>query len=89
MSNFSIDQLWEANKDGYVDVLQSHYNLLHRKAEQDLLPYTREHGISFVPYFPLGSGLLGGKYRPWDTFRTSAKTTRCSRARPSRAILIR
>lgn len=51
-----------------MDVLQSHYNLLHRDAEQDVLPYTREHGISFVPYFPLAAGLLGGKYRAEDTF---------------------
>lgn len=68
VSNFSIEQLREANKDGYVDVLQSHYNLLHRDAEKDLLPYTQEHGISFVPYFPLASGLLGGKYKQEDTF---------------------
>lgn len=68
VSNFSIDQLKQANKDGHVDVLQSHYNLLHRDAEQDLLPYTQEHGISFVPYFPLASGLLGGKYKQGDTF---------------------
>lgn len=68
VSNFSIDQLKEANKDGHVDVLQSHYNLLHRDAEKDLLPYTQEYGISFVPYFPLASGLLGGKYKQGDTF---------------------
>ncbi|WP_028590125.1 aldo/keto reductase [Paenibacillus massiliensis] len=68
VSNFSIEQLREANKEGHVDVLQSHYNLLHRDAEHDLLPYTREHGISFVPYFPLAAGLLGGKYRLGDTF---------------------
>lgn len=68
VSNFSIDQLKEANKDGHVDVLQSHYNLLHRDAEKDLLPYTQENGISFVPYFPLASGLLGGKYKQGDTF---------------------
>lgn len=68
VSNFSIEQLREANKDGYVDVLQSHYNLLHRDAEKYLLPYTQEHGISFIPYFPLASGLLGGKYKQGDTF---------------------
>lgn len=68
VSNFSIDQLKVANKDGHVDVLQSHYNLLHRDAEQDLLPYTQEHGISFVPYFPLASSMLGGKYKQGDTF---------------------
>jgi myo-inositol catabolism protein IolS len=61
VSNFSIDQLREANQDGYVDVIQDHYNLLHREKEQDILPYAEQHGISFIPYFPLASGLLGGK----------------------------
>ncbi|MCD7036696.1 aldo/keto reductase [Metabacillus sp. GX 13764] len=68
VSNFSIQQLKEANKDGYVDVLQSEYNLFKREAEKDLLPYTAENGISFVPYFPLAAGLLGGKYTKDTTF---------------------
>ncbi|WP_085520675.1 aldo/keto reductase [Tuberibacillus sp. Marseille-P3662] len=62
VSNFTISQLKEANKDGYVDVLQSEYNLLHREAEQELLPYTSQENITFIPYFPLESGLLAGKY---------------------------
>lgn len=62
VSNFSIEQLKEGNKDGYIDVLQSEYNLLKRDVEKELLPYCREQGISFVPYFPLAAGLLGGKY---------------------------
>jgi aryl-alcohol dehydrogenase-like predicted oxidoreductase len=62
VSNFSIDQLKEANKNGYVDVFQGEYNLLQRNAEKELLPYTTEHKISFIPYFPLASGLLAGKY---------------------------
>jgi myo-inositol catabolism protein IolS len=62
VSNFSIAQLQEANKDGYVDVVQSEYNLFKRGVEQDILPYTAQHGISFIPYFPLASGLLGGRY---------------------------
>ncbi|QNR66709.1 aldo/keto reductase [Paenibacillus peoriae] len=68
VSNFSIEQLKDANSDGYVDVLQSQYNLFQREAEKDLLPYTKENGISFVPYFPLASGLLGGKYTKDMTF---------------------
>ncbi|MNO21618.1 General stress protein 69 [compost metagenome] len=68
VSNFSPAQLQEANKNGYVDVIQSEYNLLKRQAEQDLLPYAREHGISFIPYFPLASGLLSGKYDKHSTF---------------------
>ena len=42
VSNFSIEQLKEANKDGYVDVYQGEYNLLQRSAEKELLPYTAE-----------------------------------------------
>ncbi len=62
VSNFSIEQLKEANKDGYVDVYQGEYNLLSRDAEKELFPYATENGISFIPYFPLASGLLTGKY---------------------------
>lgn len=62
VSNFSIEQLKEANKDGYVDVVQGEYNLLSRGAEQEIFPYVTENKISFVPYFPLASGLLTGKY---------------------------
>ncbi|MEC2056259.1 aldo/keto reductase [Peribacillus psychrosaccharolyticus] len=69
LSNFSPEQLKEANKDGYVDVFQGHYNLLNRGAEQIYLPYTREQRISFIPYFPLASGLLTGKYSKDDAFQ--------------------
>jgi myo-inositol catabolism protein IolS len=62
VSNFSIEQLREANKDGYVDVIQDEYNLFKREKEQDILPFAAEHRISFIPYFPLAAGLLGGRY---------------------------
>lgn len=68
VSNFSIDQLKEANKDGYVDVFQGEYNLLNRSAEEIYFPYMVEHQISFVPYYPLASGLLTGKYNQTSTF---------------------
>ena len=62
VSNFSIDQLKEANKDGYVDVYQGEYNLLSRGAEREIFPYVTDQQISFVPFYPLASGLLTGKY---------------------------
>lgn len=62
VSNFSIEQLKEANKDGYVDVYQGEYNLLSRQAEKEFFPYAEENQISFVPFYPLASGLLTGKY---------------------------
>ena len=58
----------EANKDGYVDVYQGGYNLIDRSAENELLPYTAANKISFVPFFPLASGLLAGKYTKDMTF---------------------
>lgn len=68
VSNFSKEQLAEANQDGYVNVFQGEYHLLNRQAEQELFPYTVKHNISFVPFFPFASGLLAGKYDADTTF---------------------
>lgn len=68
VSNFSLEQLKEANKDGHVDVFQGEYNLLAREAERELFPFMTAQNISFVPYFPLASGLLTGKYDQTATF---------------------
>ena len=62
VSNFSLAQIKEANKNGQVDYVEAHYNLLQRDLEQDIWPYLNENNIKFVPYFPLASGLLTGKY---------------------------
>ena len=67
-SNFSADQLVAADaavKDGaarFVSV-QNHYNLLHRADEAEVLPTCQRLGLAHLPYFPLASGLLTGKYR--------------------------
>lgn len=42
---------------------QNQYSLLRREAEEDLLPTCARLGIGVLPYFPLASGLLTGKYR--------------------------
>jgi myo-inositol catabolism protein IolS len=68
VSNMNLDQLKEANQDGYVDVIQGLYNLLQRESEKELFPYTLKNEISFVPFFPLASGLLAGKYDKYTTF---------------------
>lgn len=68
VSNFTLEQLKEANKDGYVDVVQGEYNLLKREAEDSFFPYTEKENITFIPYFPLESGLLAGKYAKDQTF---------------------
>lgn len=63
ISNFSLDQIKEANADGYVDVVEDEFSLLHQDhLTEGMLDYLHDHQISFVPYFPLASGLLTGKY---------------------------
>ncbi|HGO1658934.1 TPA: aldo/keto reductase [Staphylococcus aureus] len=74
VSNFTLDQLKEANKDGYVDVVQLEYNLLHRENEA-VLQYCVDHQITFIPYFPLASGILAGKYDENTKF-SGHRTTR-------------
>jgi len=65
-SNFSAEQLREAETVGGTTrfaAVQNHYSLLDRSPEAEVLPACRELGLAFVPYFPLESGLLTGKYR--------------------------
>lgn len=62
VSNFTLDQIKEANKNGGVDVVQDAYNLLDRSREEEMIPYLQQEGIAFISYYPLGSGLLTGKY---------------------------
>ena len=75
VSNFSLNQIKEANQDGLVDIVEDNYSLLHRGAEKSLFPYLRKNHISFVPYFPLASGLLTGKYSAADAKKFSQYTT--------------
>lgn len=62
VSNFSLEQLKEANKENHVDVIQNQYNLLNREAEKEIMEYAKENNITFIPFFPLAAGLLAGKY---------------------------
>jgi aryl-alcohol dehydrogenase-like predicted oxidoreductase len=68
-SNFSAEQLAEADRVARelgrtrFTVVQNRYNLLRRDDDRDVLPLAWTLGLSYVPYFPLASGLLTGKYR--------------------------
>jgi aryl-alcohol dehydrogenase-like predicted oxidoreductase len=44
-------------------VIQSHYHMLEREVEREVLPYCRAHQVGFIPYFPLAGGFLTGKYK--------------------------
>ena len=69
VSNFAawqvVDALWTAKSlgcNGFVSC-QDEYSLLVRGPEKDLIPAMQAHGLGLLPYFPLASGLLTGKYR--------------------------
>jgi aryl-alcohol dehydrogenase-like predicted oxidoreductase len=69
-SNFSAAQIREARKASdarpgsarFVSV-QNEYSLLHREPEEEVLAECERQGMAFLPFFPLMSGLLTGKYR--------------------------
>jgi len=68
-SNFAawqtVDALWISrtnNLAAYVSA-QNQYNLLDRRVERELVPVCRQFGVGILPYFPLASGFLTGKYK--------------------------
>ena len=73
-SNFSAEQIEETSKvpseDGAARFVacQIHWNLLAREVEKAIVPALRRHGMGIVPYFPLESGLLTGKYRQGEDY---------------------
>jgi len=67
-SNFTVDQLREAEhavapRGARFVSVQNEYSLLCRDPEYGVLQECAAAGIAFLPYFPLASGLLTGKYR--------------------------
>lgn len=80
-SNFSAAQIEEADavarENGFTrfSAVQNEYNLLVREAEDEVLPTCERLGLGFVPFFPLASGLLTGKYRPGEPGPDGARLT--------------
>jgi aryl-alcohol dehydrogenase-like predicted oxidoreductase len=68
-SNLSAAQLEDAQSVAARQNLapfvtcQDEYNLLDRDLEKDRVAVMRKHGLGLLPYFPLASGLLTGKYK--------------------------
>ena len=79
-SNLGAEQLSEAH-DAVADgaprfvSLQNEYSMLHRVPEQEVLPACERLGLAFLPFFPLKSGLLTGKYRLGQPLPDGARIT--------------
>jgi len=69
ISNFAawqaVDAHWIGRSQHQLDIVaaQDEYSLLNRRIEVDLMPAIEHMGIGLLPYYPLASGLLTGKYR--------------------------
>jgi aryl-alcohol dehydrogenase-like predicted oxidoreductase len=72
-SNWTGEQIRQAidlaRERGYVKIVSSQpeYSLLCRDPEADVIPVSRESGVSQVVYSPLAQGVLTGKYAPGET----------------------
>jgi aryl-alcohol dehydrogenase-like predicted oxidoreductase len=68
-SNFAgyqvADAAWISKTHGYAPYIsaQNQYNLLDRRIVKDLTPACAQFGVGILPYFPLASGFLTGKYK--------------------------
>ncbi len=72
VSNFSGDQIRLAadlaREHGFAKIVSSQpeYSLLERAPEADVIPASRENGVSQIVYSPLAQGVLTGKYAPGE-----------------------
>jgi aryl-alcohol dehydrogenase-like predicted oxidoreductase len=64
------DAIWTARHFGLHAFVscQNEYSLLERDPERELIPAMQSFGLGLLPYFPLASGLLTGKYRRGEPF---------------------
>jgi aryl-alcohol dehydrogenase-like predicted oxidoreductase len=88
VSNFSRSQLEEASRHGPIASLQPPYSLFWRHAEEDVMPYCREHGIALLAYSPMAQGLLTGKFGPGHAFAKGDHRSRNKLFQPEHAARV-
>ena len=68
LSEASAETIRRAHKVHPIAALQSEYSLWTRDPEEEIIPTTRELGIAFVAYSPLGRGFLTGQIKRFEDF---------------------
>jgi aryl-alcohol dehydrogenase-like predicted oxidoreductase len=74
LSEVSVEQIEAASKVATIATVQNHYNLANRAAE-DVLVHCEQHGIGFIPWFPLATGELSRPGGPLDTLAATKGAT--------------
>ena len=87
-SNFSAQQIVEAQSIAHTSrgsasfvSVQNEYSLLHREPEEGVLAQCERQGLAFLPFFPLKSGLLTGKYRKGEPIPEGTRVAKFERYR--------
>ena len=70
--------LAEFNRWSAFVSVQSHYHMLERDVEREVIPYCQYQNIGFIPYFPLAGGFLTGKYKRGEAAPTGSRGERSS-----------
>jgi len=68
------DAVWEGAEGnrGFIAV-QNEWSLLNRSVEEEVVPACEHYGMGMIPYFPLASGALTGKYKRGQDFDQSSR----------------
>ena len=61
LSQVDVDMIDRAQRVTPLTAIQNIYSMVERDVEAGVIPYCMEHGIGFVPFSPIASGLLSGK----------------------------
>lgn len=70
--------LAEFNRWSAFVSVQSHYHMLERDVEREVIPYCQYQNIGFIPYFPLAGGFLTGKYKRGEAAPAGSRGERSS-----------
>jgi len=73
-----VEARWTSRSLGLAQFVacQDEYSLLSRAPERELIPMLAAYGMGLLPYYPLASGLLSGKYRRNTPMPAGARLTR-------------
>jgi aryl-alcohol dehydrogenase-like predicted oxidoreductase len=85
MSEISVEELVAAQAIAPIATVQNHYNVTNRQSEA-LVTHCAEHGIGFIPWFPIATGRLAA---PEGPLAAAAERTGHSQAQLALAWLLR
>lgn len=76
-----VEAQWTAKQGGFTPFIscQDEYSLVMRDVERELIPAMQRYGLGLLPYFPLASGLLTGKYKRNAAMPQGARLTNTQR----------